>query len=168
MSTAEITTILTNAVVLAFVGWAFFVRREADSRLDKLSKALRDATDLFVSTASWDKAAKEIEAMEAVLAKRHELEMGAIQAEQLNALKLSASQHIDTAADYAILRNAVTHFIPKHIKAMVWAMHVDRGYSPDALFVKCWETDDQTVLEARHHLKEAEQRRVAESGETNA
>ena len=162
MSIIEITTLVSNTVVLVFVLWAYFVRREADNRLDKLSKALRDATDLFVSTASWDKAAKEIDAMEAVLGKRHELEMGVIQAEQLDALKKSASEHIDTAADYAILRNAVVHFVPNNIKAMVWVMHVERGYSSDALFVKCWETNDKTVAEARSHLKEAALRRAAD------
>lgn len=165
MDAAEITTIVTNAIVLVFVGWAFFVRREVDKRLDKISKAFRDATDVFVKTASWERTAKEVEAMEAALRKRHENELKNVEEEHLENFQKTAEKSIDQAADYAILRTAVGHFVPDHLKAMVWIVHVEQGYSPEALFVKCWETRQELIDEARSQLRAAEERRKRETEE---
>jgi hypothetical protein len=79
----------------------------------------------------------------------------------INALKESAYDHIDMAADFAQLRTATRMLVPEYVKGMIYAMHLDRGDDPALSYVKPWEVPSEVLEESRRKLREVASRQAA-------
>ena len=79
-------------------------------------------------------------------------------AKSLENLKLATIDQIDAQADLLSLQASVKLLVPEPIKAMIFSMHLDRGDSADAPFVKPWAVDDESLLVGKRMLAEASER----------
>lgn len=155
MNWESLITIMTNVVVLAFVIWAFFVRKTYDERIAKLGATLKDAADVYTTIASWESARKEIEAMESVLRKRHGHEVESIKREGLGYLIKAKKQQIDLYAEIQLIAAAIKYFIPEEHRGVIYNHFLDKGSDPEDPHVKVWKVDDKYVQEGRQALSKA-------------
>ena len=156
MSVTELATLITNIIVIIFLVWSYFRRRNIDDRIDKLASVLQIVTDLLDKHRGWEKTANEIKAIEDVYERKVKAEIDAHKKETLESAKNIKISELKACYELDCMENSVKLFVPNELKSLIYAQMLRQGFSNNERHVAAFFTSDKEVNDALLFLATAD------------
>jgi hypothetical protein len=146
--------------VWKYLGFHYKERHDANEhRIIVLKENLAgymNASELTDTNNTWDKANKEIEAMESLITKRAKYELEDKDKEILNQAKKQALIRIDLQCEIEIIKHAIKVFMEEEDRAFAYASMANNGDNMEDLHAKIFRVNDELLNKYLTVIKEAE------------